>query len=114
MAKKKRNTLPEEAKDVEVVSSVNLEPVEEQATPETIEETIVEEPENIVPADEEPPHEESIVEVVTEDIQNGLVKVLVVNGSMGVVGLGSYEAGDTFIISKERAETLDQRFIKIV
>jgi hypothetical protein len=116
MARKKRKTPIIEPEKVEASTTPEEQTVtlEEPVLPTTPEEK---EPEINEQTTEEPLpiiNEESLPEIVTDEIVNGMVKVQVIYGSVGVLGLGNYEAGDTFILSKERAKQLDPRFIKIV
>ena len=52
--------------------------------------------------------------IVPEDKQDEIVTVKVTHGSVGILGLGIYEAGETFQTTRLRASQLDQRFIKLV
>ena len=67
----------------------------------------------VEPKEEPVIEEEPIVEEVTEEIVNGLVTLQVVAGSLNFEQ-GTFEQGDTFEVTEERAKLFDQRDIKYV
>ena len=116
MVKKKRLTPPkepinDEASTIETEPLVSLESEVIPDSPELYaEKQAIEEAAISLPVEEEP----SVVEDVTEKIADGMIKVQVILGTVGVVGLGSYQKGDTFLISEDLVAGIDPKFIKIL
>ena len=90
--------------------------------PVIVEESPEEEsPETEIAIPEEPAVDETFVveedytvESVIEQIAEGMVKIEVIRGSVGILGYDTLEQGETAVIPKTVAEKIDPRFIKIV
>jgi hypothetical protein len=116
MAKTKRKTKTETPEKVEESTS------EQEPSVTLVEPVIPESPtEESVPVTEESPKvdEESTAEAVVSEIAEGMVTAKVIGRNISFIDfvdgtIKHYKIGETFTSTKERVDSLDQRYIKIV